>query len=717
MGPDELEWVDISDFSPGHFEPLNRRDSSIKAAPGPDGAADTTETFGCISDHTGGLIGAPRWTKVWVMNASLVDNPDASENNYRANSAPAPTNAPLADMRLVDFDIINAEEKFGAAKPPGPPTLVTRTTDLISDERNQTLLVGAVWEAFGTDSTTGTITHASAQARTSGLQYRGTQIKCFHGAYDAGLSTLRGSFPSVSWRVGTATSWFDGQTIHPSQKLYGRGMIQAGRVNRAEGSWKYGDISFVFNFVNFGDIPVSYFGYTGPAQNGVWLPVYNGQGLGIIGSENLGTGLADTGSPGNNTKIRVHAPWGDAVTHYFVFHAGRLVVIAAPNWWATTGSFSSSTPNPYKDDYAIEGRTTWDALAQVGTIDNLQLHWTQDLNTLIAESGTGSNNAGLQLPMSRYTQLNAMVSVHASKLFIISSSAGAVLVEGDMNSSNVTSMPSVESTYGLTPHPVVVNGGVVYGSKSGIFMWTGEDSSQLLSPQLHGKFWVPNGMDENEDYEIATPRGRMAYRWPWLLCPNGWAYNMQTNGWWRFGALDATGSVEHMTHWRIDNQGHVWATKHVHDGTSAYDLTSTGEMRSLDTASLSASVTNWPLCRMDLDSERTRWQWQSQPISVSRNRTVEIRELAVTLQTSTTTAYVYFAVVSEGQILWSQLLDPNEDWTNGYPRTVVMYPAVTGQNLQIRAHYAAIDDEPMKIHRISYGWRSAERIRQAGSEA
>ena len=711
MGPEELEWVDISDFSPGIYESLNRRDSTIKAAPGPDGAADPSGTYGCMSDGSGGLIGMPRAVRVLDLDAS----PEQTNRGGSAEvqtTAPAPTDPVIANTFLGDFDIIDSEEHFYG---PDSSALASRTGDHISETHRPGVIIGAIWDAFGTDTSGGLIFHSSAQARSNPLYYKATVVKAFHAADGAAPSILVAGTPASYWATdGTATTWFDGAAIDSTQKRIGRSQIYSMRYMYNTDDWKYGAIGFGFQFVNNPDANVQITGHSG-IENGRWLPVDAGYGHGHIGTnDQVGPFFVDTGSPNNFVNVRYYTVWGDSVPTVTVPHANRFVCASAPNLYASI-STGSSTPNtPYKEDYAMSGFTTWDQEASIGTLNNLALHWTQDLRTLTAESGTGENNAPLVLPTTGYTQINGMVSVHASKLFCITTSRGAIIVEGDMNNTNVTSMPSVESTYGYTPHPISVNGGVVYGSKSGIFMWTGEDNSQHLSPQLHGRFWLTDSMDGEGTYQAAAPRGRMAYRWPYLYVPNGWVLNMETGGWWQWSeqAIGEAQATERYTHHRLDADGNIWAARDIHDSESAAAVNATtGLVESVADESESPTITNWPVVEIDPDTERTAWRWQSQPLSISRNRTVELRELAFTFQTEATDASATIIYVgSEDTVLFSWVLD-EDDFNSGYPTTVNLYPNVTGQNLQIGIY--ATMDAPLKLHRISYGWRSAERIRQA----
>jgi hypothetical protein len=126
--------------------------------------------------------------------------------------------------------------------------------------------------------------------------------------------------------------------------------------------------------------------------------------------------------------------------------------------------------------------------------------------------------------------VGVMASVSSDRLLIIKNHGGGYLVLGDLNNPTLHKLPFVESTYNISSYPAMTPMGCVYGSRNGVFVWAGGETSEKLSNQLEGHFWdcrVTGG----PKYEGSN--GRFAWWHPWVMVPNNFMYDSRTKSWWR----------------------------------------------------------------------------------------------------------------------------------------------------------------------------------------
>lgn len=128
------------------------------------------------------------------------------------------------------------------------------------------------------------------------------------------------------------------------------------------------------------------------------------------------------------------------------------------------------------------------------------------------------------------TGVGAVISTSADELFIVKHSGGGYLIRGDLDNPTVSKLPFIESTQGVTLLPVSCPLGIAYGSRNGIYLWTGGETSEYISPQLEGWFW-----DHHDHSEIIYSgiQGRLAYWHPYLCVPNNYLYDARHKSWWR----------------------------------------------------------------------------------------------------------------------------------------------------------------------------------------
>jgi hypothetical protein len=195
----------------------------------------------------------------------------------------------------------------------------------------------------------------------------------------------------------------------------------------------------------------------------------------------------------------------------------------------------------------------------------------------------------------------AMASITADEIIFIKDRGGAVMVRGDLDNPTVIQLPYVESTHGARNIPCSTPMGLVYGTRNGVYLWEGGDTTKHLSPQIDGWFW------NHADLEYLAQRGRFAWWNPWVVAPNNFVFDTRTQAWWRIDSTDATGVS--MNAADVSNEtNRLYAFPHkLSDDNNTMWWTATPDVLA-DT-----------------------YSWKSQPLFQSRKRMLTVQELHLTI--------------------------------------------------------------------------------------
>ena len=211
----------------------------------------------------------------------------------------------------------------------------------------------------------------------------------------------------------------------------------------------------------------------------------------------------------------------------------------------------------------------------------------------------------------------AMASMNANELFLVKQTGGGCVVRGDVGSPQVITLPGLPSTNGASNIPVVTTDGVVYGTREGVYVWNGEETAELISPQLEGCFWLPDGTPSIEDAILATldypPRGKFNVLGEMLYAPNNWVRSSVTQGWFRLAPT-----------WLESNDEHAGTTYRN------FEVSASGKMYAIKPYVVPTDLTVAHL--YDPATPTSVFSWRSQPIGRAINRQLEIRELVATVQ-------------------------------------------------------------------------------------
>lgn len=211
----------------------------------------------------------------------------------------------------------------------------------------------------------------------------------------------------------------------------------------------------------------------------------------------------------------------------------------------------------------------------------------------------------------------AMASMNANELFLVKQVGGGCVVRGDVGTPQVVTLPGLPSTLGASNIPVVTTDGVVYGTREGVYVWNGEETAELISPQLEGCFWLPDGTPSIEDAILATldypPRGKFNVLGETLFAPNNWVRNSVTGGWFRLAPT-----------WLQPNDDHAGITYRN------FEVSASGKMYAVKPYVVQSDLVVAHI--YDPDRPTPVFSWRSQPLGRAVNRRLEIRELVATVQ-------------------------------------------------------------------------------------
>lgn len=256
-------------------------------------------------------------------------------------------------------------------------------------------------------------------------------------------------------------------------------------------------------------------------------------------------------------------------------HEGRLCLTDILN--GGYGNFGTTTTIRGKDDIGF-----WD-------IRNPETNLPQFLQRPIEENQSG---------------IRVAISINANELFLVKAVGGGAVISGDMEFPTIRRLPGIHSTGDVYAKPTNTPLGVVYAGRGGVFLWSGAESSQLLSEQLDGPFWNPY-TGAFADYTPPANRfgfqGGFGFLHPFILCPSFFLYDTRFQSWWL-----------------LDDPSDIYPSFFMH-GTSQGHIIAVQPEINPDNQNLAQ--------RYDPEQQADTWAWTSQPITPERYRVAEIREV------------------------------------------------------------------------------------------
>lgn len=281
----------------------------------------------------------------------------------------------------------------------------------------------------------------------------------------------------------------------------------------------------------------------------------------------------------------------------------------------------------------------------------------------------------------------AMASITADEIIFIKDRGGAVLVRGDLDNPTVVQHPYVESTHGARSIPVATPMGLVYGTRNGVYLWEGGDTSKHLSPQIEGWFW-------NHDSSLVylAQRGRFGWWNPWVVVPNNFLFDTRTQAWWRLDSPTNTGA-----------------------SINAYDVSNeTNRLYAFPHKLTATQTTMWWTATPDVLA--STYSWKSLPIQQSRKRTLSFQELHLTVVPGSVTPARITVTLSGFDSVGNALTPVQVVFdTYGNENTQHLHkdiaPNFQGMNVQVRIEANSNDTNVPAPKIVQIGLVIAERAR------
>lgn len=283
-----------------------------------------------------------------------------------------------------------------------------------------------------------------------------------------------------------------------------------------------------------------------------------------------------------------------------------------------------------------------------------------------------SQSAGVVFVEENASGYGAYASMNAGEAFLIKKKGGAVAIRGDVANPQVVRLPGVHSTGEFGNVPVVCPLGLVYGSVSGVWLWTGGDTSQCISTQLDGTFWLV------DDDDRLGPYGRFGYEHPYVFAPNNFIMDVRTGGWFRIA------DSPKYSFWDGSVSGRMLGTPFYIEEDNDYE------------------AIGWFDVRQGTNEYRAR----TQPLSRTQNRRLGFREVVGRFQ-------------GKGRITVTMTpLDGGEPGTvefdvpDGNPLVIRRPIGVQGQDVVVDIHSVADDSEgpAPRVNWMAFGFREGAQV-------
>jgi len=283
--------------------------------------------------------------------------------------------------------------------------------------------------------------------------------------------------------------------------------------------------------------------------------------------------------------------------------------------------------------------------------------------------------------------IGTMASLSADELFVVKHSGGGYLLRGSVVTPTVTKLPFVESTAGVVSTPVATPIGLVYGSRKGVFVWDGGQTSKHISPQLDGFFWKHS----NANYQ--GHQARFGWWHPWVMAPKGFMFDTRHSSWWQ---LDDPSTHEAYNVYATSGSGRLFAFP--------WRLTATQNV-----------LYNYA----DPDRLAPSWSWKSQPLVETLDQAFKVRDITV-VATSTSPGSSITVTVTGLDDLGAQVEIPEVTFTlaDNFDRPQVITKDVDQQlsglsYVQLTVVAGSDDAVAPKLHGVTLGVLDTIPVRKA----
>jgi len=295
--------------------------------------------------------------------------------------------------------------------------------------------------------------------------------------------------------------------------------------------------------------------------------------------------------------------------------------------------------------------------------------------------------------------IGTLGSIMAAELLVVKHGRGGVLMRGDMDNFEAVALPYIESTYGIVSQGVSTPIGFVYGSRNGVFAWSGGQETKKLSTQIDGYFW-----EHATDLVYTGNQARFGYWHPFVCVPNDFLFNIESSAWWKIEDSSDTGRVKYSHYDTGSLNGKLYAFPYM------------------NTPGADPVVYSY-----DPDVLRSSYSWKSLPLIESRRRLLTYEDVTLTVTvahpyTATNTIVVTLIGIAEDGTQVSSnattIVLNATSVVNGTQVTITHLLGTSGAQGTFTARYVQVlvtatasSGPAPKIHKIDLGVTDRQRQR------
>ena len=364
------------------------------------------------------------------------------------------------------------------------------------------------------------------------------------------------------------------------------------------------------------------------------------------------------------------ATWRPLYPELIITHQDRILITGLDN-----------------SDFGLLPNSTRDTVSYSGLIDPASNITTS--RPFITEFGS-----------ENVSSTGVIASISVDRLFIVKDSEGGYLVSGDLNNPTIHKLPFIESTYGVSSYPAMTPIGLVYGTRNGVFLWTGGETTEKLSQQIDGFFWnvIPKlGIQPPGSF------GRFCWWHPWVMVPNNFMFDTRSKAWWRLDQV-FTGLPTGVA----SDPDHLYDMPYMHYVVNPL----TGTLFAIPR--LITDTLPYISYEYDSNLPATSYSWQSQPLIETRIRRRSFQQLILT---ATGRGAQTVTVTITGQLEDGTQLTPVVEtfsWTSTTGRTKIIKQNLkanfVAMNVQIRIQVTATGWPAAKVHSLAIGVTDREQM-------
>ena len=277
-------------------------------------------------------------------------------------------------------------------------------------------------------------------------------------------------------------------------------------------------------------------------------------------------------------------------------------------------------------------------------------------------------------------------SIYAGELFLVKKRGGAVVVQGDIFSPNVTFLPGVQSTGGFYGRGDSGLAGFAYCSwYNGAWLWNGGNVATKISTQLDDNFFLPTAFgamaSNNYGYYVQAVGDKIYFS-------NNYVYDTVTGSWWIYYPRTSQG------------------------GTDLFYINPiSGQYLFAAPISFTGAAGTW-LYQFDTGTPAQTYQWTSLPITLGdKDRLADIREVIVRASsTATADTQITLSIINNGATVWGPSTQTGT--LNNGPQKVRFNVAALGvgsPQVQVKVVYGSYGDMAV-IHSIEIKYKPRAHV-------